>query len=136
MTWAFIIGLSGCGNESGRQAYPVRGKVLFNGRPVVNGQVTFHPVGDTSRDAVRAVGKVDEQGSFALTTFKDGDGAPAGDYRVTVVWYLARPARPGTASDETVTANYLPAKYANVETSGLSVTVKQGANDLPPFDLK
>jgi hypothetical protein len=131
---AFLTCLAGCGGDSGQGVYPVRGRVLYNGQPVANAQVTFHPVGDVRRDALRAVGKVDDQGYFALTSFKDGDGAAAGEYQVTVVWYLARPARLG--SDETVSANYLPVKYASVETSQLKATVTPGSNELPAYELK
>ena len=135
-TWAlaFLTCLAGCGQESASGVHPVRGRVLYNGRPAANAQVTFHPLGDTKRDTVRAVGTADEQGYFSLTSFKDGDGAAAGEYQVTVVWYLARPARPG--SEETVSFNYLPGKYAQVETSRLTATVTPGANDLALFDLK
>jgi hypothetical protein len=129
-----LIGVAGCSKSAADGVYPVSGTVRYNGRPVANAQVTFHPVNEANRKAVRPVGKVDDQGRFALTSFKDGDGAPAGEYKVTVVWYLARPARAG--SDETVSANYLPQKYASVETSQLSVTVTPGTNELRPFELK
>ena len=112
----------------------MKGQVLYRGKPVAHAQVTFHPIGDPKANLIRPVGKVDDQGHFTLTTFKDGDGAPAGRYRVTVVWYLAAPARRG--SDETFTANYLPQRYASIETSGLAATVTPGANDLPAFELK
>jgi hypothetical protein len=131
---AILVGLNGCSRESGNRVQPVHGRVLYNGKPVANAQVTFHPVGDVKRGAIRPVGKVDDQGNFTLTSFKDGDGAPLGEYQVTVVWYLARQTRPG--SDETVSANYLPVKYANVETSQLTATVTAGSNELPAFDLK
>ena len=77
---------------------------------------------------------MDDQGRFTLTSYKEGDGAPPGEYRVTVVWYLAQRARPG--SEDTVSANYLPAKYASADTSLLTATVTPGNNDLRPFELK
>jgi hypothetical protein len=126
--------LAGCGGDSGSAVYPVHGRVLFNGKPVANAQVTFHPVGDVKRETIRPVGKVDEEGNFTLTSFKNGDGAAPGEYQVTVVWLLAKPVRPG--SDETVSGNYLPVKYANAETSQLTATVTAGPNELLPFELK
>jgi hypothetical protein len=131
---ALLTCLAGCGGDPGKGVYPVRGRVLYNGRPAANAQVTFHPVGDIKRDTIRPVGKVDEQGNFTLTSFKDGDGASAGEYQVTVVWFLAKPVRPG--SEETVSANYLPVKYASVETSQIKATVTPGSNELQTFDLK
>jgi len=131
---AILIGIAGCGGEPANGVYPVRGQVLYRGRPVANAQITFHPVSATGKDGVRPVGRVDEQGQFTLTTFKRGDGAPPGEYRVTVIWYLATPTRPG--SDDTQPVNYLPAKYADAETSQLTATVIAGNNDLQPFALK
>jgi hypothetical protein len=75
----------------------------------------------------------DEQGRFTLTTFRQGDGAPAGDYVVTVQWFLATPTP--DRSGEYLTVNYLPARYGQVESSGLRVTVSPGRNDLAPFEL-
>ncbi len=131
---AFLACVAGCSHNSDKAVYPVRGRVLYRGQPVANAQVTFHPVGHVKRETIRAIGKVDDRGYFALTSFKDGDGAVPGDYQVTVVWYLAQPVRRG--SDETVSANYLPDMYAHVETSRLTATVTPGNNDLPQFDLK
>ena len=129
-----LASLQGCGRDSSAGLQQVHGHITFNGRPTAHAQVTFHPVNASARGGVRPVGTVDEQGNFTLTSLTQGDGVPPGDYRVTVVWYLARLARPG--SDETVSANYLPTKYASVETSDLAVTVKPGETELKPFNLK
>jgi hypothetical protein len=128
-----MICLAGCG-KSADGLYPVHGRVLYNGRPAAHAQVTLHPVNDATRAGVRPVGQADDKGEFTLTSFTTGDGAPAGEYRVTVVWFLASPARPG--SEDTVSANYLPPKYASAETSGLAVTVVPGSNDLQTIELK
>jgi hypothetical protein len=129
-----ILGVCGCNGDSSPVMNPVHGRVLFNGRPTANAQVTFHPINDNGPKVIRPVGRVDEQGNFTLTSFKDSDGAPAGEYQVTVVWFLARPARAG--SDETTSANYLPEKYSRAETSKLKATVAPGTNDIPAFELK
>jgi hypothetical protein len=75
---------------------------------------------------------VDEQGNFRLTTFREGDGAPAGEYRVTVVWYLARRSSPG---EDPVPVNHLPPQYASAETSQLRAVVNKGTNTIEPFRL-
>jgi hypothetical protein len=127
-------GLVGCSNNDRTPVYPVHGKVLYRGKPTANAMVTFHPIQDNRPDAVHPVGHVDAQGNFTLTSFASGDGAPEGEYRVTVVWYLASQAR-GKA-DETVSRNYLPDKYGRAETSQLTAKVTKGTNDLQPFELK
>ena len=48
---AVLVGLSGCGGDPTPAVAPVRGQVLYNGRPVPNAQVTFHPIGETTRGA-------------------------------------------------------------------------------------
>ena len=64
-------------------------------------------------------------GSFVLSTYKGFDGAPVGEYAVTVVWrepWLDAHGRPGVER--------LPEKYAKPETSGLRVRIKTGPNDV------
>jgi hypothetical protein len=113
--------------------YPVRGQVLVQGRPAAHAQITFHPVGDQGPEAVRPVGSVDENGYFTLTSFKQGDGAPEGEYRVTIHWFLA--TKSGGTGSEYVSVNYVPDQYGRAETSGLRASVGKGDNQLPPFQL-
>lgn len=75
---------SGCGGSS--QATPataivrVKGTITFKGKPLTRGQVQFEPK-DAGRDAY---GKIQPDGTFVLTTFKEGDGAVKGVHRVSV----------------------------------------------------
>lgn len=119
-----------------KPVYPVRGQVLVKGKPAARAQIMFHPANDNSPDAVHPVGHVDEQGGFTLTSYKQGDGAPEGEYRVTVQWFLATKSRHPTRGDDYVTVNYLPDRYGRAETSELRATVRKGDNELPPFSLK
>lgn len=61
-----------------------RGKVLFEGKPVANAKVTFHPV---LPNVPRATATTAEDGSFTLTTFMKHDGAYPGRYTVTIEKY-------------------------------------------------
>src|SRR5579871_5417169 len=63
----------------------VTGKVLYDGKPIKNAAVSFHPTGGDSVSALRPTGLTDENGVFTLIT-QNEDGAPAGEYRVTVLW--------------------------------------------------
>src|SRR3954464_14548489 len=63
----------------------VRGKVLFEGKPIKNAVVAFHPKGETSGTASHPTGVTDENGVFTLSTQKDS-GAPTGEYQITVMW--------------------------------------------------
>ena len=123
--------------SSGRRpVHPVRGQVLVKGKPAAHAQVTFHPVNDNSPEAVHPVGTVDEKGGFTLTSHKQGDGAPEGEYLVTVQWFLATKPRNASAGDDYTTVNYLPDRYGRPESSGLRATVRKGDNELPPFSLE
>ncbi len=111
--------------------FTVSGKVLFNQKPAAYALVVFHPVKDTKLD-MRPNGYTDKEGVFRLSTYSDGDGAPAGDYLVTVIWTGANPDTEEVAE----APDKLQGRYADPKTSGLKVTVKEGPNQLAPFELK
>ena len=78
-----------------------------------------------------AIAKAD--GTFDLTTYHSGDGAPPGEYAITVelrglVTGGEEPVRTGP--------NTLPAKYAKPESSALKYTVVEGENEIPTIDIK
>ena len=121
---------AGCG-PGRKSVYPVRGEVLVEGRPPVHALVTFHPVAGDGREAIHPTGSVDDQGRFTLTSYAGGDGAPEGEYRVTVAWFLSS-GRPG---DDGPPVNYLPGRYAGPDTTPLRAVVRKGGVDLEPFRL-
>jgi hypothetical protein len=111
--------------------YPARGHVQFANSPPAGAFVVLHPLqGSLPRNA-RPYAIVRSDGSFELSTFGKGDGAPAGEYAVTVEW---RPLT-GGGIDSISGRNRLPAKYARPETSGLRVNVASAANEIPTFEL-
>ena len=89
---AMLIATVGCGAKL-PPVEIVTGTVMYNGAPLAEATVTFHPseansIGAASR---ASSGETDAQGVFRLTTnYIDGasivklDGAPAGAYSVTV----------------------------------------------------
>lgn len=74
---------SGCG-DSRYVTAEVQGTAVIGGNPVAAGTVTFTPVeaDGSPRDGKSAVGVVQADGSFTLTTYEEGDGAIVGDHRV------------------------------------------------------
>jgi hypothetical protein len=104
-----------------KAVHAVRGKVFYEGTPTPEAQVVFHLIQGKKMSRV-ADGIVEADGSFALTTYHAFDGAPPGNYAVTVVWRESGPAgRSGP--------NRLPEKYAKADTSGLRVEVR-GTTDV------
>src|SRR5262249_6159326 len=79
LTLLFALALSSCSSKDGPVS--VEGIVTFDDRPVEGAMVTFLPAGTSGRPASAMT---DSDGHFSLTTFKDGDGAMPGDYRVVV----------------------------------------------------
>ncbi len=64
----------------------VTGVVSYEGKPIDEAKVVFHPVDTSTAPDHRPLGITDEQGRFRLTTFDANDGAPMGTYKVTVSW--------------------------------------------------
>ena len=96
-----LVVLAGCG---GPKMAPVKGRVMFNGMPVKEAQVTFAPTGaegqkETSKPAT---GFTDDNGNFDLSTFKNYDGAIVGPHSVHVVLDDTNPARCKRTKDQTL----------------------------------
>lgn len=130
------VGLLGAScSEAGRLS-PVRGKVVYKGEPLAGALVTFHPKGDATPKTVPSTGLTKDDGTFALTT-GDRDGAPPGDYVVTVLCSEPVAGKKGAFSTGPAdTKDRLQGAYSNRATSKMAVTVKAGENQLDPFDLK
>jgi hypothetical protein len=119
LTALVLVSCPGCGAGAGAQVgptVPVKGRVTYQGKPLTQGTITFEPV-DTGREAN---GNIGPDGTFVLTTFKEGDGAVAGVHRVGVV---------GTGK------TVLPAKLRNPSSSTVEVEVSQGKTEYV-VDLK
>src|SRR5262245_20913474 len=105
--------------------YAVEGKVLVNGEPAENLNVAFHPQGG-DKNLFCPVGRTNSKGIFHLMTRSGADGAPAGDYRVTLVW-------PDGLVDECENIDLtlhdrLKGAYAKADQSKLQVTVRSSDN--------
>jgi hypothetical protein len=116
--------------------HPVRGKVTYNGQPIKNAVVTFHPKNDNGT-AIRPTGLTDEDGVFTLDS-QNESGALAGDYLVSITWREDTTPNSGKISMEAPAPppDKLGGRYADPATSGLTATIKRGSNELEPFDLK
>lgn len=149
----FLIFLCGCTGRTGedkKPVYKVSGTVSLSGAPVAGASVTFI---STEKQPV-AYGRTNGTGVYELMTYSPGDGAAAGRYSVLVTKYLgdatessgvdaAHGADPtknydsNSGHDARVTQktkNAIPAKYAKVDTTPLSVMVEAGGDN--KFDLE
>jgi hypothetical protein len=120
-----------CAKSDRKPVFPVSGQVTLDGKPLAHAFVVLHPQGVTGADDVRPHAHADANGSFALTTYDSADGAPVGEYRITVEKY-----KPPKESDKGLPVNLLPARYAKPETSSLTAHVQEGKNELSALRLK
>ena len=117
--WLVLVGITGCSDGS-IPTYQVTGSVkMTNGVPLAGGRVEFKLV-DNSHQMISR-GYVMSDGSFTLSTFQMGDGAPAGKHRVLV----APPIPKGDHDVNPRARSIIDPKYLNYETSGLECEVTE-----------
>ncbi|MDO5552494.1 MAG: hypothetical protein Q4G68_01915 [Planctomycetia bacterium] len=102
----------GCTTSKSAAKIAFSGDVIMDGQGVGNAVVTLVPSAPGQEPVVMTTSP---RGSFMFVAGPNGGGCPAGDYRVTV-----------TSS----AAGAIPEKYADVETSGLSVSVRSGMDSV------
>lgn len=100
--------------------FPVKGRVLYEGKPASGAVVILHST-ERPDEASRPRARTDANGEFELSTYKTGDGGPAGTYVVTVEW-----KRPGDHPEQG--AELLPPIYGDPRFSPLRTTVTPGVN--------
>lgn len=121
-----MVTLLGCGN-SGPKAWPVTGKVTYQGKPVSAASIRF----SNPQAGVDLLTKLDADGKYAVVT-ANGPGLPDGTYQVAIM-PTAKSAPIGTfGPPPTVKRPDIPEKYRSPSTSGLSITVKSAASN---FDV-
>lgn len=132
------IFVAGCGEK--RQVADIEktvaasGVLTFQGKPLENYQVIFHP-----KDKKRpASARTDADGKFQLGTNRPGDGAVPGSHQVTVTY--AGPAVDPTPGDEFKAIPpakiVIPEKYGNLELSGVTQEIPTGGDSNLKIDLK
>lgn len=128
----------GCGEKTDRvEVFPVHGKVVANGQPAEGARVVFYPkvkeVGGMPMPAPAAT--TDASGEYRLESYDPEDGAPAGDYVVTVVWPEPPPpnAKELGVYDQ---KDRLRGRYVDPAKSGLTANVPDGGGEISPFELK
>jgi hypothetical protein len=122
--------LGGCGSGQ-KPAVPVQGQLFYkNSQPTAGAVVVFHPIpADPSPTAIKPTGEVQVDGSFTLTTYKADDGAPAGEYAVTVFW-LEKKAGPKLGEDRGLAKDRLDGRYNSATTTRLKASVNASATSI------
>ncbi len=115
------IACCGCGGKY--STYSVKGQVtLEDGAPLDDVQITFQ----CDDPAITATAVSDARGYYALGTIAEGDGAPAGTYRVAIV------ETEDLSNPDAVRPPRIARRYASLQDSGLMITVPSSDG----YDLK
>jgi len=128
-----LAGQVGCDDQG---AAPVSGKITYDGKEVPEGTITFYP----KSGGRPSTSEIEPDGTYVLSTLKPGDGAPTGEYVVTIE---SKQVTGGAANYSTLEEEVnappqatapaqvewlVPMEYSSVETSGLTATVESGEN--------
>jgi hypothetical protein len=129
-----LVTLGGCGrSDTGREpTFPTRGAITFEGKPIGGAFLALHPRNPSPAGVPSSTAHVLPDGTFELSTYESGDGAPAGNYIVTVQWHKLMKNH----GDFVPGPNLLPRKYSSPDTSNIVIEVAAAANVLPVISLK
>jgi hypothetical protein len=132
---ALVVSLGGCQSGPKEPVYPVKGQLFIDDKPAKGAVVWFNPVDAPEPDKLkpaadpRPSGIVEEDGSFEVSTYGSKDGAPAGRYRIGVMW-----AKTMGGDEE---QRLLSLDFMDPDRAGLPVVEVRPApsNVLPPFKI-
>src|SRR5262245_2780792 len=124
---AALGGFAGCSGKDPRQkvCYPAEGQVLVKSQPAVGAIVAFQPAGGANPEEWYAgypQATVGPDGTFHVLTYGTQDGAPAGEYVVTIVW----PGERDPKDEEASPPDKLNGQYADPKKSPLKAKVENG----------
>ncbi len=141
LSLGLLIGTTGCGKSlHSTQHEEVSGKVLFKGKPLPGGRVTFAAI----EGGFASTRPIDENGNYKINApigevlisvenrmLKPGGGAGKGKGGSRTPGKEHHPKRPDSQvvdAEPTKGQRYvpIPERYANCDTSGLTYTVKPG----------
>ncbi|MFT5523375.1 MAG: hypothetical protein ACI9HK_001321 [Pirellulaceae bacterium] len=117
--------LAGC--QRGPELASVTGKVLLDGRPLKFGGVMLQPAAGQP-----SLGRIQPDGTFAMSTNEINDGATVGPNKIRITCYQGQdPAYGGgdAIEEKGLGKLLIDRRYANYSSSGLSTVVVSGTNE-------
>ena len=126
-----VLPFSGCGSNSNRpRTAQVKGKVLFDGKPLELGSLLFVPKGG----GPPAQGNIASDGTYQLGTFTETDGAVLGEFQVIISAWTQPKGGPGLPEDairgDVGPISLIPEIYGDITKSGLSAVVQDQENTI------
>ncbi len=129
------MSIAGCTESpTGPLCFPTQGKILYDSKPLAEAMVTFHPLEliPEENNYQRPISVTEADGTFHLSTLGVRDGAPAGEYAITVELRELRMDGDTLVRDG---KNLLPARYKDPAQSHLKYRVIEGDNEVPTLEL-
>lgn len=116
--------LVGCGPDV--ELATVQGQVLYNGKKLPFGSVTFQPPSGQPSTA-----RIQADGTFRLNTRGQGEGAVVGRNQVRVTCFQGQdPSKSrGADGNDSLGSSLIPERYNSYETSGIVIDVPAGNRD-------
>ncbi len=133
LTATLLVGLlaclcTGCGDNDGRVS--VSGEVLFDGKPLEDGNITFGgPMGAAGS------GKI-ANGKFQLSESGDEPGVQPGNYDVLISSWIEERGSVRPDGSFAPGTTRIPLSYLDPKKSGLKAEVKSGQKNQFTFELK
>ncbi|EAQ78983.1 hypothetical protein [Blastopirellula marina] len=130
--WRFLLAIAACGLTFGcgkrehwmTDTYPASGVVTVNGEKAEGAIVMLFPTSSpVDLRNSKPWGVVGVDGVYQLGTYEQRDGAPSGEYDVTLVWSTG------------LTPDRLKGAYSNPSRAVMQVTINSETNELPPIEL-
>jgi hypothetical protein len=146
---AVFAGCLACGGAPGAQPplYAVKGKVLYQGKPITGGVVVYELESSNAPELksaqgngpLRATGRIEADGGFQLIAYPGAEGVPAGSYKVGIS--SVPPRTEGNLFEAAKSAmkgnpDVLRGRYADPSKSGLRDKVADDRVNEPTFELK
>ena len=117
-----VLATAGCRSDQ-KKTYPVQGKFVWpdgsSAKELAGGMVIFQC--DAEQITSKAI--IDQQGGFALGTYKLADGTVAGEHKIAIV-------QPVSESDNPAPLQVVDRRYEDPNTSDLIVTVEPKSNEV------
>ncbi|MCC7421637.1 MAG: carboxypeptidase regulatory-like domain-containing protein [Planctomycetaceae bacterium] len=136
---SFVLLLSGCGGapvgtKPLPKTVPVTGIVTMNDKPLSSATVTFFP--QNTAGGIECYGITDDDGKFKLTQIRGAEGAPPGDYKVTISRFVKKDGTPIKMDGSVAPANVdavetMPPQYNSPTDTILTVKVAEGGGEIP-----
>lgn len=135
----FAAAAGGCskgGDPNRLPVFPASGHLSIQGQVPTGAFVVLHPKNgaatDPKGDVVCPRAVVKQDGSFALGSYDATDGAPAGEYAMTVEWRRIVKSPDGSP---VLGPNVVSPKYGKPESSPVSIRIAERSNELEPITL-